>query len=128
MSEPITTSRATSPTKGRKGQITGVKPSDIELTAVSASDSAKSASSALSKEDEVPVAKGQKILGEKLDAPQPTIAARRHLANIHFFALCWSLFLIGWNDGSLGPLIPRIQKYYDVRPMCGQFCRSLIIL
>ena len=28
--------------------------------------------------------------------------------------LCWSLFLAGWNDGSTGPLLPRIQTVYHV--------------
>lgn len=31
-----------------------------------------------------------------------------------FLALCGSLFLLGWNDGSTGPLLPRIQKVYNV--------------
>lgn len=31
-----------------------------------------------------------------------------------FIALCWTLFLAGWNDGSIGPLLPRIQKFYNV--------------
>ncbi|KAF8805637.1 MFS general substrate transporter [Phlegmacium glaucopus] len=35
-------------------------------------------------------------------------------ARAQFLALCWSLFLIGWTDGSIGPLLPRIQKFYDV--------------
>ena len=34
--------------------------------------------------------------------------------NLHFAALCYSYFLEGWNDGSLGPLLPRIQQYYNV--------------
>lgn len=29
-------------------------------------------------------------------------------------ACCTSLFLIGWNDGSTGPLIPRMQDSYNV--------------
>ena len=35
-------------------------------------------------------------------------------ARVQFLALCWSLFLIGWIDGSTGPLLPSIQKSYDV--------------
>jgi fucose permease len=35
-------------------------------------------------------------------------------ANIQFFTLCWSMFLIGWSDGSTGPLLPRIQSVYHV--------------
>ncbi|KAI0269986.1 MFS general substrate transporter [Gloeopeniophorella convolvens] len=29
-------------------------------------------------------------------------------------ALCWTMFLLGWNDGSVGPLLPRIQQVYHV--------------
>ncbi|EMD35608.1 hypothetical protein CERSUDRAFT_116336 [Gelatoporia subvermispora B] len=35
-------------------------------------------------------------------------------ANAQFAALCWSLFLLGWNDGCTGPLLPRIQSVYHV--------------
>ena len=35
-------------------------------------------------------------------------------ARAQFLALCWALFVIGWSDGSRGPLLPRIQKFYDV--------------
>jgi len=35
-------------------------------------------------------------------------------ARAQFLALCWSLFLIGWTDGSTGPLLPRIQIFYHV--------------
>lgn len=34
--------------------------------------------------------------------------------NIKFAAVCLALFLEGWNLGATGPLIPAIQKYYDV--------------
>ncbi|KAJ7033674.1 major facilitator superfamily domain-containing protein [Mycena alexandri] len=33
---------------------------------------------------------------------------------VQLFALYWCLFLAGWNDGSAGPLIPRIQRVYHV--------------
>ena len=36
-------------------------------------------------------------------------------ARAQFLALCWALFIIGWCDGSTGPLLPRIQEFYDVR-------------
>ncbi|KAJ7683015.1 major facilitator superfamily domain-containing protein [Mycena rosella] len=41
---------------------------------------------------------------------------RQHVVRerIQLFALCWCLFMAGWNDGSAGPLIPRIQKVYNV--------------
>src|ERR1700683_2146278 len=42
--------------------------------------------------------------------------AHRVRANIQFISLCYSLFLVGWNDGTTGPLLPRIQEVYHVRP------------
>jgi len=38
----------------------------------------------------------------------------RRKSRIHFAALCWCLFLEGWNDGSPGPLLPAIQQAYHV--------------
>lgn len=35
--------------------------------------------------------------------------------NIHFVTLCFCLFLVGWNDGTVGPLLPKIQDVYHVR-------------
>ncbi|KAI0760312.1 MFS general substrate transporter [Fomes fomentarius] len=45
--------------------------------------------------------------------PASTPASRRK-ARIQFVTLCWSLFLAGWNDGTTGPLLPRIQRVYHV--------------
>ena len=41
--------------------------------------------------------------------------AHRVRANIQFISLCYSLFLAGWNDGTTGPLLPRIREVYHVR-------------
>lgn len=53
------------------------------------------------------------------DAPNATEVTvppnARSRANIQFAALCFSLFLAGWNDGTIGPLILRMQKVYHVR-------------
>lgn len=35
--------------------------------------------------------------------------------NIKFAVVCLALFLEGWNLGATGPLIPAIQKHYNVR-------------
>ena len=35
--------------------------------------------------------------------------------NIQYAALCFCFFISGWNDGSTGPLLPRIQEVYRVR-------------
>ncbi|KAF8439080.1 major facilitator superfamily domain-containing protein [Boletus edulis BED1] len=48
-------------------------------------------------------------------SPDPACHASLSLrANIHFAALCWAAVLNGWNDGSNGPLLPRIQQVYHV--------------
>lgn len=36
------------------------------------------------------------------------------LDHLQFIAACWAIVLAGWNDGSTGPLLPRIQQVYDV--------------
>ena len=46
--------------------------------------------------------------------PALTPASRRK-ARIQFAVLCWTLFLAGWNDGTTGPLLHRIQTVYHVR-------------
>jgi len=33
---------------------------------------------------------------------------------LHMGALCWMMFLQGWNDGTAGPMLPRIQEVYEV--------------
>jgi len=43
--------------------------------------------------------------------------AHRVRARIQFATLCYSLFLAGWNDGTTGPLLPRIQEVYHVRSL-----------
>ncbi|EIW85949.1 MFS general substrate transporter [Coniophora puteana RWD-64-598 SS2] len=39
---------------------------------------------------------------------------QKRRALVQFSALCYFLFVEGWNDGSSGPLLPRIQKVYNV--------------
>ena len=31
-----------------------------------------------------------------------------------FGAVLWVFFLLGWNDGTAGPMLPAIQRYYHV--------------
>ena len=33
---------------------------------------------------------------------------------INFITLCGAIFMNGWNDGTTGPLLPRIQEFYHV--------------
>ncbi|TFK19731.1 MFS transporter, partial [Coprinopsis marcescibilis] len=56
-----------------------------------------------------------------LDLPEGRVPAHtgmqgRHKRNsmIQFAALCWMVFLIGWNDGTTGPLLPRMQQEYQL--------------
>lgn len=41
--------------------------------------------------------------------------AHNRRSAVHYAALCWCFFLCGWNDGTTGPLLPRIQEHYGVR-------------
>ncbi|KAJ6627844.1 major facilitator superfamily domain-containing protein [Mycena sp. CBHHK59/15] len=48
-------------------------------------------------------------------SPGPTRSRSQVVrARVHLSALCGAMFLAGWNDGTSGPLIPRIQKVYNV--------------
>ncbi|KAG6377546.1 major facilitator superfamily domain-containing protein [Boletus reticuloceps] len=40
--------------------------------------------------------------------------SQRLRARLQFATLCWTLYLAGWNDGTTGPLLPRIQEVYNV--------------
>ncbi|KAF7362536.1 MFS domain-containing protein [Mycena venus] len=52
---------------------------------------------------------------QRADVSLSPIPKRHQLhERIQLVTLCWTLFLAGWNDGSLGPLIPRIQQVYHV--------------
>ena len=48
-----------------------------------------------------------------ISAAQKAVYKRKFL--ISLVTLCYSFFLEGWNDGTVGPLLPRIQSYYNVR-------------
>ncbi|KAJ8589362.1 MFS general substrate transporter [Rhizopogon salebrosus TDB-379] len=37
---------------------------------------------------------------------------QRRLANVQFATVCFTMYLAGWNDGTTGPLLPRIQEVY----------------
>ncbi|KAK2462133.1 hypothetical protein APHAL10511_005831 [Amanita phalloides] len=46
----------------------------------------------------------------------PPIRTKKQITKeyINFIALCWTMFLVGWNDASTGPLLLRIQAAYRV--------------
>ncbi|KAF7292115.1 MFS domain-containing protein [Mycena indigotica] len=50
--------------------------------------------------------------------PRPSLPRRtraeRWSEHYQIIALSGTLFLSGWNDGSLGPLIPKIQEFYHL--------------
>ena len=48
------------------------------------------------------------------DAAKALSKQEAHVARAQFLALCWSMFLLGWTNSSTGPLLPRIQIFYDV--------------
>lgn len=52
--------------------------------------------------------------------PTP-ISPRRARMNerIQLFVLCAIMFLTGYNDGTTGPMLPRIQEVYNVRTTPG---------
>lgn len=56
---------------------------------------------------------------DETDSTAPVISAEQRAlfkrrGRLHFAAICFSFFLEGWNDGSTGPLLPAIQKHYNV--------------
>ncbi|KAL1729735.1 major facilitator superfamily domain-containing protein [Schizophyllum commune] len=47
-------------------------------------------------------------------APQPRTREQIRAGHLQFFAACYASMLAGWNDGTTGPLLPRIQQVYGV--------------
>ena len=41
-------------------------------------------------------------------------AAKYRFETVGFAAVVLTLFVTGWNDGTQGPLLPRIQEHYGV--------------
>ncbi|KAG0695917.1 MFS general substrate transporter [Suillus ampliporus] len=46
--------------------------------------------------------------------PQVKPRTQKMREKIQLATLCWFVYLEGWNDGSNGPLLPRIQNVYGV--------------
>lgn len=54
-------------------------------------------------------------LAERAKTPDSRLQkVHKHRARIQFAVMCFSLFMAGWNDGTTGPLLPRMQKVYHV--------------
>jgi hypothetical protein len=47
-----------------------------------------------------------------------------NVARAQFLTLCWGMFVMGWTNSSTGPLLPRIQIYYDVSSLSWPICYS----
>ena len=62
-------------------------------------------------------------VSQSADTPTTSVLAMtptmRRKARIQFAVCCWTLFLAGWNDGTTGPLLNRIQAVYHVRKDLG---------
>ncbi|KIP01300.1 hypothetical protein PHLGIDRAFT_367247 [Phlebiopsis gigantea 11061_1 CR5-6] len=61
----------------------------------------------------VPSSSGEPSAGKTSPAPDRTRQEAAH-ARAQFAACCFTLFLAGWNDGTTGPLLFRIQEHYHV--------------
>lgn len=62
-----------------------------------------------------------------LRAVKGTTKKEARLARAQFLSLCGALLVIGWTDGSAGPLLPRIQKFYDVGWLFPLFIFQLLM-
>jgi hypothetical protein len=65
------------------------------------------------------------------DLESPSVLPAKHRTQkarekIQFVTLCWFVCLEGWNDGSNGPLLPRLQKVYGVHFFLYFVPRSLV--
>ncbi|KAJ3509222.1 hypothetical protein NLJ89_g5332 [Agrocybe chaxingu] len=55
---------------------------------------------------------------------RPLTPQQKRSGAIHFLTVCWCLYLVGWNDGSTGALLPRIREQYNI----GYSLASLIFV
>lgn len=54
--------------------------------------------------------------GEAQSDTRPT-KANEVAKYISLAAVVWVSFVMGWNDGTAGPLLPTLQRYYKVRTL-----------
>ncbi|KAF8524366.1 MFS general substrate transporter [Hysterangium stoloniferum] len=52
--------------------------------------------------------------GSPSPAPLPDARYIKHQKRLQYTALCFCLFLAGYNDGTTGPLLPSIQRRYQL--------------
>lgn len=77
----------------------GHEPAQIELAELGRRESSKSV---------------RISTGPSTPPSEPLSKSELWKGRIQFAALCWTLFLAGWNDGTTGPLLDRIQAVYHV--------------
>ncbi|RDX47216.1 MFS general substrate transporter [Lentinus brumalis] len=41
-------------------------------------------------------------------------ALQKRKGLMHFSAICWAVFVVGWCDGTTGPMLPRLQAHYHI--------------
>ncbi len=49
-----------------------------------------------------------------LESASLVTPAMKRKAWFQFTTLCLSIYVSGWNDGALGPMLPRLQAVYHV--------------
>ncbi|RPD61364.1 MFS general substrate transporter [Lentinus tigrinus ALCF2SS1-6] len=64
--------------------------------------------------EEIVIADGPQHLENKSEVPLTVTPVMRRRAWVQFAALCFTIYVAGWNDGTLGPLLPRLQEVYHV--------------
>lgn len=57
-----------------------------------------------------------------------TQSARNRYETVGFASILYFIFVMGWNDGTQGPLLPAIQAHYHVITFAGFICAHLINL
>lgn len=91
----------------------GSRPESIELRDLGKNDDGESASQhANVTTTEAQLAKESGSAAVSQSEVDPRLLDRK--LQIHFATMCFALFLAGWNDGTTGPLLPRIQEVYHV--------------
>ncbi|TFK72081.1 MFS general substrate transporter [Pluteus cervinus] len=55
---------------------------------------------------------GTLTVAEDSELPMTKYQLRR--SRLQLGALCWGMFLLGWTDGTTGPLLPKIKSVFDV--------------
>ena len=60
---------------------------------------------------------GMPMMHSPLPQPAHLPPLSKWKEHVQFATLCFVLFLAGWNDGTTGPLLPRIQSNYHVSPV-----------